>query len=82
MVSATVGPAARRRFSTRRCGNVVRDVVDRAVPAVDRAVVQPELVELGGPARLEHGQRVLVLGHRQESGEVADVLLEQVEHRR
>ena len=58
------------------------DVVDRAVPAVDRAVVQPQLLQLRRAAALEHGHRVLVLDHGQQRREVADVLLEEVEDRR
>ena len=81
MVSATVGPAASRRFSTRRCGHAVGDVVDRTVPAVDRAVVELELVEGRGAAGLEHLERVLLVGDGQQRREVADVLLEEVEHR-
>ena len=38
----------------------VDDVVDRPVPAVDGAVVQPQLLQPRGPARLELGDRVLV----------------------
>ena len=62
-------------------GHAVGDVVDRPVPAVDRAVVQPELVEGRGAAGLEHLERVLLVGDRQQGREVADVLLEQVEDR-
>ncbi|GAA2647090.1 hypothetical protein GCM10010436_71770 [Paractinoplanes durhamensis] len=54
--------------------------VDRAVPAVDRAVVQPQLAELGHLAALEDLGRVGVVADRQQRREVADVLLEQVEH--
>ena len=81
IVSATVGPAGSTRFSTRRCGRAVDDVVDRPVPAVDRAVVQPQLGQRRRAARLEHVERVLVVDDREQRREVADVLLEQVEDR-
>ncbi len=58
------------------------DVVDRAVPAVDGAVVEPQLGQVRRPSGFEDGQRVLVGGDRQQRREVADVLLEQVEDRR
>ena len=78
---STVGPAASTRFSTRRWGTPVDDVVDRPVPAVDGAVVQLQLRERRGAAVLEHLQRVLVVGDREQRREVAHVLLEQVEDR-
>ena len=81
IVSTTVGPAGSTRFSTRRCGRAAADVVDRPVPAVDGAVVQPQLVQLGHPAAVQHRDRVLVGADRQQRREVPGVLLEQVEDR-
>ena len=64
----------------------VRQAVDhrvhRAVPPVDRAVVQRELRELRGLPAVQRLHRVLVLAQRQQRGEVPQVLLEQVEYRR
>ena len=57
------------------------DVVDRPVPPVDGAVVQPQLGQLRGDAGLEGRHRVLVAGLGEQRREVADVLLEQVEDR-
>jgi hypothetical protein len=57
------------------------DVVDRPVPAVDRAVVQAQLGQLRDVAPVEHLDRVLLLADGQQRREVADVLLEQVEDR-
>ena len=56
--------------------------VDGPVPAVDRAVVQAQLAELRDVAALEDLGGVVVVGDRQQCWEVADVLLEQVEHGR
>ena len=52
------------------------DVVDRAVPAVDRAVVQSQLLEPRHAAAGQDLDGVLVVADRQQSGEVPDVLLE------
>ena len=60
---------------------VADDVVDRAVPPVDRAVVEAQLCQRGRLPCLELGHRVLVGHLGQQGGEVADVLLEQVEDR-
>ena len=83
-MSSTVGPAGSTRFSTRRCGraSLPRDhVVHRAVPPVDRAVVQAQLRQLRGAPGGQFGQRILVGQFGQQRREVADVLLEQVEDR-
>ena len=80
MMSTTVGPAGSTRFSTRRCGRPVDDVVHRPVPAVHGAVVQAQLGQRRRAAAVEHRDRVLVVEHGQQRREVAQVLLEQVEH--
>src|SRR5690606_41294302 len=54
--------------------------VDGAVPAVDRPVVEGELAGLGDAALVQHGAGVLVVAEWQQRGEVARVLLEEVEH--
>ena len=59
----------------------VHDVVDRPVPPVDGAVVQPQLAQLRHAAGVQDLDRVLVVADRQQRREVADVLLEQVEDR-
>ena len=58
------------------------DVVDRAVPPVDGAVVQTQLRELRGAPVGQFGHRVLVGHLRQQRREVAHVLFEQIEDRR
>src|SRR6185437_13461750 len=57
------------------------DVVDRAVPAIDRAVVQPQLRQPWDVPALQRLQRILGLADRQQRRKVADVLLKQVEDR-
>ena len=80
-MSTTVGPAGQHAVLDPQMGLVAHDVVDRAVPAIDRAVVETQLGEPGRVAALERLQRILVVADRQERREVADVLLEQVEDR-
>src|SRR3954468_11015722 len=58
------------------------NVVDGPVPAPDGAVVHPQLVQSWNVAAPEDGGGILVVAHRQQCREVADVLFEVVEHRR
>src|SRR3954453_13218339 len=57
-------------------------VVDRAVPAVDRAVVEAQFAQPRDVPSLERLPRVFGVAQRQQRPEVARVLLEQVEDRR
>src|SRR3954447_15845896 len=58
------------------------NVIDRAVPAVDRAVVQAQFAEPRDVPALERLPRVFGVAQRQQRTEVPRVLLEQVEDRR
>ena len=80
-MSTAVGPGRQHPVLHAHVRHAVGDVVDRPVPAPDRAVVQPQLVELRHPARGQLGHRVGVLGDRHQRREVAAVLREQVEDR-
>src|SRR5215217_430595 len=60
---------------------VTADVIDRPIPAIDGAVVQPELVKARHAAAVEYRNGVLVGADRQQCRKVARVLLEEVEDR-
>ena len=61
---------------------VLRDAVAGAVPAVDRAVVEAERLQLRDLAAVEDGVRVLLVLGADERAEARDVVLEDVERRR
>ena len=79
MMSTTVGPAGSTRFSTRRCGvpstmSYTGRFQRQTVPLCSRSSAAS-----GRPPRGEDLDRVLLVDDRQQRGEVARVLLEQVE---
>ena len=81
-MSVTVRPGRQHPVLHPQVRQPVHHRVDRPVPAVDRAVVQRQLGELRRLPVVQRRRGILVVDQRQQRGEIPQVLLEQVEHRR
>ncbi len=72
--SRGVGPDGRMRFSIRMWGLPSRNAVADPVPAVDRAVVEPQGLEARRPPVLELLEGIVIDLGREQGPEAGDVL--------